>query len=379
MDTTVDLIAPDQLDAKTLGLWRSMVISNPDLSSPYFDPRFALAAGRVSPGARIAVFRRNGRIVGLLPHQTRGATVQPLGAPMNDYHGVIAFPGEAPDLEEAARLIRAPRLSVNGWVGASRSANLRPTARTELGEGGFEAWYAERRAVHGKFFKDKERCRRSMEAEFGPLRVEVGLNDPALLDWIIGMKSEQYRRSARHDVFACGWTRRLLADLMREADADFGGSIAALWAGDRLMAAEYSLHAGSTLHFWFPAYAPAQARCSPGILLTLDTIRLGAERGWRVFDFGVGDEGYKKYFRNGSEMVGEAVINRPGLRSVLSGAAVAALNLAGERRGERLRLSVRRRLAAIEACEVDALNQIKGLAAAAGAAAGKLSRDRAPA
>ena len=379
MHTTVDLIAPEALTPEMLTLWRTMVAADPVFDSPYFDPRFTQAAGRVSPGARVAVFHRGGRITGFLPHQTRGATVQPLGAPMSDYHGVIAFTGEGPDLEEAAQLLRAPRLAVGGWVGPSRTAGQRPTVRAELGDGGFEPWYAERRATFGKFFKDKERARRSMQAEFGDLRVEVGMNDPALLAWILSMKSEQYRRSARHDVFACGWTRDLLADLMRDADADFGGSIAALWAGDNLMAAEYSLHAGSSLHFWFPAYTPGLARCSPGILLTLDTIRQGADRAWKVFDFGVGEEGYKKYFNTGSRMVGEAVVNRPGLRSALSGAAVAAVNLAGEGRGERLRLSVRRRLGAIEACEIDALNQLKGMAAAAGAAVGKLSRDRAPA
>lgn len=379
MHTTVDLVAPQALDVEALALWRAMARANPDLSSPYFDPRFTQTAARFSPGATVAVFRRGGRTVGFLPFQTRGATAQPLGAPMNDYHGVVAFPGEAPALDEVASLLGRPRLTVSGWIGPAAETVQRRTARAELGIGGHEAWYAERRQTFGKFFKDKERARRSMAAEFGPLRVEVGLNDPTLLDWLIDLKRDQYRRSARHDVFACGWTRDMLHALMAEADADFGGSIAALWAGDTLMAAEYSLHAGSTLHFWFPAYTPGLARCSPGILLTLDTIRLGAERGWTVFDFGVGEEGYKKYFQNGSQSVGEAVLNRPGLRSALSGVAVATINLAGEGRGERLRTSFRRRLAAIEGCETDAMSQLKGVMAATGAAFGKLSRDRAPA
>ena len=47
----------------------------------------------------------------------------------------------------------------------------------------------------GKYFKDKERARRSLEAELGPVRVERGLRDPALLDRLIELKRDQYRRT----------------------------------------------------------------------------------------------------------------------------------------------------------------------------------------
>ena len=191
--------------------------------------------------------------------------MQPLGAPMNDYHGVIAAPGEAPSLEEAARLLGASRLNVTAWVGDTALGEDRRTVQVELGDGGYGGWYAERRAAQGKFFKDKERARRSMEAELGPLRVERGLRDPALLDWLIELKRDQYRRTARHDIFACGWTAELLHALLKAEADGFGASMAGLWAGDRLTALEYSLHAGDQYHFWFPGYEPSLARCSPGI------------------------------------------------------------------------------------------------------------------
>ena len=157
---------------------------------------------------------------------------------------------------------------------------------------------------------------------------------------------------------------------------DFGASMAALWAGDRLTAIEYSLHAGDRYHFWFPAYEPALARCSPGILLTLDTMQLGCEGGFRVFDFGFGGEGYKKYFCNATQTVREAVILRPGVGSMLSDAAVGLLNTAAGGKGERLRTSVRRRWAAIEACETTPANRLMGAVAAAGAAMKKVSGAR---
>ena len=81
---------------------------------------------------------------------------------------------------------------------------------------------------------------------------------------------------------------------------------------------------------------------------------------YRVFDFGFGGEGYKKYFCNAQQSVREAVIVRPGLGASASDAAVKLLNAAGKRRGERLRQSVRRRWAAIEACEVTPMNRWRG-------------------
>ena len=363
----VDIVKVDALDETAWSDWRAMLAADPLLNSPYFRPEFAQVAGRISPAAAVAVFSRGGETVGFFPHQRRGGAVQPLAAPMNDYHGVIALPGQAPSLEEVARALGAARLNVTAWVGETGLGEDRRTVQVELGESGYEGWYAERRATQGKFFKDKERARRSMEAELGPLRVERGLRDPSLLDWLIALKRDQYRRTARHDIFACGWTVDLLHALLKEDRDGFGASMAGLWAGDRLTAIEYSLHAGDQYHFWFPGYEPSLARCSPGILLSMDTMRLASDLGYRTFDFGFEGEHYKKYFCNGARVVREAVVLKPGLGAAVSEAAVGVLG----GRGVRLRTSVRRRWAAIEACETTPGARLKGAMHAAGAALAK--------
>jgi CelD/BcsL family acetyltransferase involved in cellulose biosynthesis len=371
-----DIVGIEALGEADWAEWRAMLAANPALASPYFRPEFARIAGSVSPGAAVAVFSRGGQRIGFFPHQRRGGAVQPLAAPMNDYHGVIARPEAVPSLEEAAEVLGAARLNLTAWVGPTALGEDRRTVQVELGEDGYDGWYAERRATQGKFFKDKERARRSLEAEFGPVRVERGLRDATLLDWLIDLKRDQYRRTGRHDIFACGWTADLLHALLKAEDEGFGASMAGLWAGDRLAAVEYSLHAGDQYHFWFPGYEPGMARCSPGILLSLDTMRLEADHGYRTFDFGFEGEHYKKYFCNGFKVVREAVVLKPGLGAAMSQAAVGALNLAGGDRGDRLRTSVRRRWAAIEACEVTPAARMKGAIQAAGAAIAKV---RAPA
>jgi CelD/BcsL family acetyltransferase involved in cellulose biosynthesis len=357
----VEIIAARDLTAADVAEWRAMVAANPALASPYFRPEFTQVAGAVSPEAAVAVFRRDGRTVGFFPHQTRGGTIQPLGAPMNDYHGVIARPGDAPCLDVVARSLNAPRLRVGAWVGATDHGQERETLMVRMPDEGYAPWYAERRGTWGKYYKDKERARRSLEAELGPIRVERNLRDPALLDQLIRLKRDQYQRTGRHDIFDCGWTVDLLHALLQtRGEDDFGASMAAMWAGGKLVAVEYSLHAGGRYHFWFPVYEPTLARCSPGILLSLDTMRLASDEGYRVFDFGFGGEGYKKYFCNARQSVREAVVARPGLSMAASDTAVRLLNAAGKARGERLRQSVRRRWAAIEACEVSRVNRWKG-------------------
>jgi CelD/BcsL family acetyltransferase involved in cellulose biosynthesis len=372
---TVDILAPDALDAGLVARWRALLAANPALTSPYFLPEFTLRGGPAVPGAAVAVLQRGGEVVGIFPHQRRGGAVLPLGAPMNDYHGVIAAPGQAPDLGDLARLLRAPRLAVGGWVGPAATGQTRITVQAVLPDG-YEAWYAERRAAFGKYFKDKERARRSLETELGPIRTEAGLRDRAQLDHLIGLKREQYRRTGRHDVFACGWTRDLLHALMTPApageDPRFGVSLGVLWAGDRLAALEASLHGGDEYHFWFPAYDPRWARCSPGILLSMDTMRLASADGWRVFDYGFAGEGYKKYFCTAERSVAEAVIARPGVASAMGAAAAGMLDLTGRGRGARFLASVRHRWAAIEACETTPTARLRGLALAARAAAARL-------
>jgi CelD/BcsL family acetyltransferase involved in cellulose biosynthesis len=142
------------------------------------------------------------------------------------------------------------------------------------------------------------------------------------------------------------------------------------------VAFEYGLHAGANYHFWLPAYEASVSRYSPGILLSLDTMRLGSAEGFRVFDYGFEGEPYKKYFCNRSQTVLEGVAHRQGY----AGAMAAAFSLAGAdvalAAGGRfvsagLGLSVRRRWASIDACETTVVGRARGIAAAAAAALNK--------
>lgn len=357
------------LSAEEGAQWNAWARADPSLSSPYFRWEFARTAGAICPGSALAVFKRDGRVVGYYPHQRRGGTVQPLAAPMNDYHGVIGPLEDKPSMQEAAALIGAPRFAASAWIGEAPDTMLRNHSVVSVvpDEGGFDAWYARRRKTFPKYFKDKERSRRGLDSAFDKVEIEIGLHDHALLDSLIAEKSEQYRRTGHHDIFACGWTGPVLHALMDASGEDgFGASMAVLRVDGEVVAKEFSMHAGRHFHLWFPVYDQAVARWSPGIVLTQETIRLGSQQGYRIFDYGVGVGGsYKKYYDDGGLVTAEGVAARPGVGNGARAAASAALGVLGHERAERLRTSTRRRWSVVEACETGLAGRAAGALRAA--------------
>ncbi len=120
---------------------------------------------------------------------------------------------------------------------------------------------------------------RALERDHGTVRFDFDRPSPALLERVISEKRARIRRTHQHDIFACGWTVDLLRDLDAVADAEFGLRLAVLRAGEVVVAAELGLTSGDRHHLWFPIYDPAYARYSPGALMTLETLRVCAERG----------------------------------------------------------------------------------------------------
>ena len=378
-DLTIETVTPAELSPDELDLWTAFVAADPRFASPYFHPRFTQIAGEVAPGAMVSILHRRGRVVGFFSHQRRGGAAQPIGAPLNDYHAVITEPGLDVPLEALPNLVGAASLGVTGWSGPGAEGEgiiARRTLQADLTDG-WAAYDAARRAEWNKYFKDKDRSRRSLERDRGEVRVRLDGHAPALLDRLIALKSDQYRRSRLHDIFACGWTADLLRALLADTGVEgFGARLAVLEAGGEPVAFEYGLHAGANYHFWLPAYEASVSRYSPGILLSLDTMRLGSAEGFRVFDYGFEGEPYKKYFCNRSQTVLEGVAHRQGY----AGAMAAAFSLAGAdvalAAGGRfvsagLGLSVRRRWASIDACETTVVGRARGIAAAAAAALNK--------
>ncbi|HEY0051972.1 MAG TPA: GNAT family N-acetyltransferase, partial [Caulobacteraceae bacterium] len=245
------------------------------LEHPFFDLRYLDAAAQVAPHAQVAVLTEAGRgLAGLLPFQRRGGLIQPLGAPLSDYHGLL---GDADPGQALAAVVRASGAQAFRFTGlrarqAPRGARqAHPSMVRDLGDGaplilGPTAESAARAA------KNLRRAERALERDVGPITFEWGPADARTIERVIRRKRLQYRRSGRHDVFACGWTAELLHLLARTGDAEFGLRAAVLRAGGRPVAAELGLLGAGAYHLWFPVYSRTLARYAPGMLMTLRTM-----------------------------------------------------------------------------------------------------------
>lgn len=352
----VETIRTSEMTGALRGAWTAFRNADPNLASPYFDLRYLLAAGEIAPGAALAVLRRQGRVIGFLPIQRRRGTLQPLGAPLSDYHGLVAEPGAGIDLAAVIAALGARRFRFGGYLGEAggmEAAVTRPAMAANLA-GGFEGYLEGRRSAGlGGFLKDKRRRLRRLGEEVGEVAFRLDAGSPAELDFIFALKRDQMRRTGQHDVFACDWTRRLLQTLSADTDADFGLMVASLTAGGRLIAAEAGLLSGGVYHLWFPVYEPEFGRYSPGALLTLETMKALAERGVAHVDFGPGEEVYKSDWAEPWATAVEGEVAASPLARGARAATRAALSPAPafRRAVEDAQVRLDRRLDRITACE----------------------------
>lgn len=349
----IELVRPQDLTAHDESMWSAIVAARPDLSGPYFDIRYVKAIGPGVPHAGVARFYEGDKVAGYFAWQKRGKTLLPMGAPLSDYHAVIAAEGFTPDFDGLMKATGTKRLEFQGWVGEDTVAGTRLTRRLADATAGYDAWWTAQNAQHHKFFKNVGRCQRNVEKDFGGFAFTWEQVTPELMDWVIGLKREQYKKTGMHDVFGCGWTRAMLDALAQSDDTDFGLRAGVFRHDGRLVAVEIALVQADEVHLWFPAYDPAYARYSVGILLTVAIIKNTESLGLKRFDFGTGGEDYKSPMTIAGDTCydGERVLAVPLATRVLDAAALVMPKKRFAERFERLRLSLRRRVKVIRATE----------------------------
>lgn len=364
-ELSVRTLKPAQLDADAHALWAAFRAADPALRSPYFDLRYSLAAGEIAPGAEVAVIEQAGGILGFLPFQRRGGLVQPIAAPLTDYQGLIARPGAHIPLPAVVSSLPARRFRFTALVG-DQGEGLRHEAMVADLSDGLDAYLARRPSG---FLKDKRRRMRRLEEDHGEVTFSFDADPADILDHIVGLKRDQWRRTGQHDLFDSAWPLRLLRALADQAQPDFGLRFAVLRAGGRIVAAELGLLSGDAYHLWFPVYDREFSRYSPGVLMTLETIRAAAGQGIRTLDFGPWGEAYKTDFAEAALVVTEGeMAARPA--GPARRAASRALALNPGLREASLRLT--RRWDRIAACEP----ALEGRLGAASKTLGAMARRR---
>lgn len=310
----IELLSALDLSPEHLVRWREILCASPDLASPFFRPEFIQIAAAVRPRVEVAALRDAGRIGGFFPFERAAWNVaRPVGGPMSDYQAVIAEPEFAWRPDE---LLAACRLSA--WEFDHQLACQTPLAPHFVQRaaspvvdlaGGFSSWLEERKQV-AQGMKEVLRKRRKLEREESGFTFTWHTADAARFDELRAWKSAQYRRTGAPDLFQNQWAVELLARLRDCQSVELRGVLSVLSIGEQPLAMHFGIQAGSTLHFWFPAYGPAASRWSPGHLLLLSLAEHAESHGVTRIDLGKGSEDYKRMFASSAVELAEGYVDR---------------------------------------------------------------------
>ncbi|MFF3739766.1 GNAT family N-acetyltransferase [Streptomyces sp. NPDC002566] len=313
----IRVLEPEDLGEGERERWRALRAASTAPRNPFMEPEFADAVGRVRPRTRVAVVYEGREPVGFLPHE-RGplGRGQALAYGVCDAQGAVLSPGLRLD---AAELMRACSLSSFAFdnLEAEQGLFTRYAAAEYASyvidvEKGYETYESVLRAQSPKFLRTTLAKERRLGRQAGPLRFVFDERDPAALRTLMAWKSAQYRRTGRRDRFAQQWITRLVHRLATETRApDCSGALSVLYAGGRPVAAHFGLRSTTVLACWFPAYDPAFAKYSPGLVLHLRMAEAAAAEGIGLLDLGRGAAEYKDSLRTGELPVYEGAWTRP--------------------------------------------------------------------
>ncbi|EKX65461.1 GNAT family N-acetyltransferase [Streptomyces ipomoeae] len=316
----ISVYRPGELTAADRATWTALqskahLHGAPELANPFLSPEFTLAMGRCRRGVRIAVLREGGEAVGFFPFQRTAAGVgRAIGLGVSDCQGVVHRPGLTWDAKE---LLRACRLAV--WEFDHLAEGQTPFRDHVTGtfpspvmdlEQGYEAYLSQLRARSPKFVRSTLAKERRLGRAVNEVRYVHDERDPSVLRTLMAWKSAQYRRTGRSDRFAHPWIIQLVLQLFHTRSDSFAGQLSVLYADDKPIAAHFGPRSERVLTCWFPAYDPAFAKFSPGLLLHLHMAEEGAADGIAYLDLGRGQKQYKDSLKTREISVSEGWVTR---------------------------------------------------------------------
>ena len=318
-----------ELGAPESERWEQIRRGSPALSSPFFDPEFTRAVGAVRRDLRVGVLPDG---AGFFPFQvSRLGAARPVGGKLSDYHGVVVAPGFEWEPRALLGGCGLRSFAFNHLIASQEP--FRPFVRELASSPVADLDAAEPIGSSSQATRKRRRL-----AKRAPLRFE--LHSPGVLGTLLAWKSAQYARTGAYDLFARAWVVEVLERLV----AGPLGLLSALWSGDELVAAHLGLRSGRVVHWWFPAYDPAFARDSPGLVLLAELLDAAGEAGIGLLDFGKGEEDYKAWFSNRAISLGIGHVEADRFSELRTGAARVAWRYALRSPVRRQALAARRAL-----------------------------------
>lgn len=331
----IGVLRPRELGTSEIDAWREMQREQPHLDNPFLSPDFALVMGEVSDRVRVAVIRDGDGIAGFLPYEERSGVGAAVGAWVSLCQGVVHRPGA---VFEAGKLLRACGLHVwefgclvrdQPWF-APYVTLTQDAVVLDLTEG-YQVYLKGLRGRSPKFLKTTQYKERKLGRDAGEVTSTFAVSSGEVEQFRLlrTWKSGQYARSGRADRFARPWVVELVERLHAIDSKDFGGVLSMLYADGTPVAGHFGLRSRSTLVGWFPAYDPAFAKYSPGLIQHLRMAEAAAEAGLDAIDLSVGaGYEYKDALASRTVPVAEGVVRRRTARAGVHWARTEPVRLA---------------------------------------------------
>jgi CelD/BcsL family acetyltransferase involved in cellulose biosynthesis len=321
---TIRILAGADIDASVTASWRLIQASSPSYDSPFLTPEFTQAIAEVRRDVRIAIIEDAGHVAGIFPYQLgRFRSGEPVGATLNDVHGVLCDPEAFVDVLATLRACGLSRWSFHHML-ADQATSLgapdlvmRQSHAIGLADG-IEAYRSALKDRGSSIVKDCTYYRRRLERENGPVRFTPRSTDRGLLETLFAWKSAQYKATGVDDILAEPWVREALERIHAVSSETFSGMLSVIHAGDKPIAIHLGMRTARTWNYWFPRHDEAYAKNSPGMVLLMAIAEQAAEAGVRRIEMGYGSEtSYKMRFRTTGDSLAAGSVDLPSVVTTL--------------------------------------------------------------
>jgi CelD/BcsL family acetyltransferase involved in cellulose biosynthesis len=224
----------------------------------------------------------------------------PLGAPIGDYQGVVGTLAFDAPLSELCRALGAGRLDFSRALAdqpifSNHAKGSEASWIADIGQGS-AAYFAGLKVRRPQFLYQLARTRRKIGRERGELAFAPASRNKTHLAALLKWKSQTLMRSRQPAVWDVPWVRQSIMESFDCDDPAFSGILFTLTIGDRLVAANFCFRSHNILHGVIMAHDHEFDACSPGLQLVRAILEWAAERGFREYDFGTGEQMYKRQF-----------------------------------------------------------------------------------
>ncbi|GAA4077375.1 GNAT family N-acetyltransferase [Nonomuraea soli] len=305
------VVRPRELGETEIARWRALQQADPALDTPFLSPEFTVTVGELRDQVRVSVVEDDGKIVAFFPFERHPLGIgRPVAAGLTDAQGLVGtIDGDARALLKLSGLgVYEFDHLVAGQPFLQGRHELFPSPIIDL-RAGYDAFT---RQVGAKTYKSTLAKARRLERDFGQVRHDYAVHDPEPLRTLLAWKTAQYRRTGRSDRFSHPWIVELVDRLAAIESESFAGVLDMVYVDGVPMAGHFGLRTATTLAGWFPAYDPAFAKYSPGLVHHLAMAEQAAAHGIEVIDLGRGEKEYKDKLKNGELRVAEGRVARPG-------------------------------------------------------------------